>query len=68
MALQFFNDVAAQTPYARCANETCGKLFVRQLGRAEHGQHRFKGVKYCSASCASAQKQREYRRRLRKRG
>lgn len=28
----------------KCANETFGRLFVRQQGRALHGQHLAKGV------------------------
>jgi hypothetical protein len=63
MALQLFNDVAARTPYQRCANEKCGRLFLRHQGRAEYGQHRRIGAMYCSLDCANAQKQRNYRAR-----
>jgi hypothetical protein len=63
LALQIANDVASESPWRRCSNETCGQLFVRQAGRAVHDQHRTSGVKYCSRECARAQAQREFRRR-----
>jgi hypothetical protein len=62
--LELFNHLGERAGYRRCANESCGRLFVRQRGRAEHGQYRVRGVvKYCSNLCARAQAQREYRRR-----
>ena len=65
MALQLFNDVAAKTPYQRCANEKCGRLFLRQRGRAKYGQHRRLGTIYCSEKCLNAKKQRNFNERER---
>ena len=64
LALELFNHIVG-LPYRRCANDACPRLFVRQRGRALHGQHRTRGVKYCSVECARAQTQRAYRRRKR---
>ena len=63
LCLQFFNHVLEEAVYLRCANETCGRLFVHQRDRAKQGQYRSTGVKYCSNYCARAQGQRELRRR-----
>jgi hypothetical protein len=65
MALELYNHACEDAQYKTCQNETCGRLFVRQEGRALHGQHRSKGVKYCTSECARAQAQRAYRRRNR---
>lgn len=63
LCLQLFNLVVENLPVHSCANETCGRRFVRQRGGAEAGQYRTIGVRFCSPSCARAQAQREYRRR-----
>lgn len=63
--LELFNHIAEEATYRTCANEPCGRLFVRQYGGAEQGQHRTSGVKFCTPGCARAQAQREYRRRKR---
>lgn len=62
LALQVFNHLVRGIPYKECRNETCGRLFDHQHGRAEQGQYR-KDAIYCSRNCARAQAQREYRRR-----
>lgn len=66
--LQLVNDMAAGLALRVCANETCGRAFRRQLGRAEYSQHRTTGVMYCSRECARAQAERERRRRIKKAG
>ena len=55
--LELFNHVAAGNDFPRCANESCGRLFVRD----ERARRR--GMRYCSRTCARAQAQREFRRR-----
>jgi hypothetical protein len=64
-ALELFRHVVEEANYSVCENETCGPLFVRQIGRAKYGQHRTRGVLYCTSNCARAQAQRMYRRRNR---
>jgi hypothetical protein len=61
--LQLVNDMAANETVRTCANETCGRQYVRQLGRSTYGGHRRSGTLYCSSNCARAQYQREKRRR-----
>lgn len=60
-----FNDLQQGTPYRRCADETCGRLFARQLGRSTGSFSRSEGVAYCSPTHARNQSQRERRRRQR---
>jgi hypothetical protein len=62
--LELFNHMVEAAQVRVCGNDSCRRPFVRQRGRAEHGQHRIRGVKYCSSHCARAQAQRVYRRRL----
>jgi hypothetical protein len=63
MVLEIANDVTAGTAWRRCANEPCGQLFARQQGRAEAGQFRTEGIRFCTKSCAKAQMSRDLRRR-----
>jgi hypothetical protein len=63
MILQLNNHIAEGAKYLVCANETCERLFVRQDSDEAYLRKRLSDVKYCTISCANAQKQREYRRR-----
>jgi hypothetical protein len=60
-----FNDLQESIPYRRCADETCGRIFRRQLGRSKGGFSRAEGVAYCSPTHARNQSQRERRRERR---
>jgi hypothetical protein len=62
-ALELFNHVREQATYKSCAN--CGRLFVRQEGRARYSQHRTEGLRFCSKRCNDQHKQRDYRTRQR---
>lgn len=61
--LELYENLIANLPYRLCASETCKRLFSRHEGRTQYGSHRPDAI-YCSASCAQAQAQRKYRRRL----
>lgn len=64
--LQLARYVADQSQaLLRCANDRCSKPFTVQRGRArdDYGQHRSRGVRYCSHLCAKAQSERDRRRR-----
>lgn len=63
LIIQLGNIIADGLPPRRCANETCTNYFVRQQGRAQHGQYRSGGVIYCSVACARAVANRNYRKR-----
>ena len=61
---QVFNFVVKGETARLCENQTCGRRFVHQLGGAQHGQYRTKGLlRFCSTQCAHAETQRQYRRR-----
>ena len=67
IATQLYVHMAENAAYKVCQNETCGRLFVRQVeGTAKLGQYHTEGVLYCSKRCAQVQAQREYRRRNKK--
>lgn len=63
--LQLVQYLADHSTVKRCANERCRQPFTRQRGRArdDYGQHRTRGVRYCSHLCAKAQSERDRRRR-----
>lgn len=63
MALQIVNDLVDRVETQICRNEKCGRVFTRQRGRSQYGEHRTKGVQFCSKNCALAQTKREWRRR-----
>jgi len=66
LCLQMWNHIAQETPYRVCQREDCRRLFVRQQGRAKHGQFKKTGSMYCTVQCArlvSVRKFREGQRR-----
>ncbi len=61
---QVFNLVVEESTARRCESATCGRVFVHQVGGIEYRQHyRSTGLRFCSASCARNETQRQYRRR-----
>ncbi len=66
LCLQLWNHIAEQAEYRVCDRRDCRRLFVRQRGRAEFGQHRTSGVLYCSPQCARLVAVRSYRDEARK--
>ena len=64
--LELYNHIAESAHCKICENQKCGRLYVRQRGRAQFGQNRMTATKYCSAECAQRQgMQRAYRARQR---
>lgn len=66
LCLLLMNDIAERQSYKVCANETCGRLFTRQRGRATAGGSHSTGVAYCSLKCNRSASQRVYRRNVRR--
>jgi hypothetical protein len=64
MCLQLANQIAKNSPYRRCRNELCGRLFEVKRG-GHHGHRERTSTYYCSDECANRQYQREHRRRVR---
>lgn len=72
-ALQLAQLAADGLGARRCANESCGRGFLRQRSTrrktTNHGAYagtaHSVGVRYCSAQCGKAQQAREHRRRKR---
>jgi predicted RNA-binding Zn ribbon-like protein len=62
--LQLLNDLTTDETFRTCANETCQRTFICQLGRSRY-YNRAEGVRYCSRTCANQQTQRDYYRRKR---
>ncbi len=62
--LAIANDLADRAPYRTCADETCRRIFARQVGGSRYYTRR-DGVMYCTPGHARAQAQRESRRRKR---
>jgi hypothetical protein len=63
ICLEIFNDVAAGSTFRRC--DKCGRVFVRQRGRAVYGQHKREAqLRYCSKRCANAAAQAAHRKKL----
>lgn len=66
LCLQLSNLIAEGVPLRRCAAEGCPNVFVRKRDRRyTKGQHRLRGVRFCSDACEDRQKKRDSRRRRR---
>lgn len=65
MAAEIYNHIVEGLPYRVCAAPDCARIFVRQQGRAVHGQHRTRSVLYCSAECGRRVARRRYREKAR---
>lgn len=61
LCLQMWNHIADETPYRICQRPDCGRLFVRQQGRAKNDQHKKTGSLYCTARCARVMASRKFR-------
>ncbi len=61
--LQLAQYLTRELSVNRCGNERCRKPFTKQRGLAKYGQHRARGVRYCTPQCAKAQSERGRRRR-----
>jgi hypothetical protein len=65
ICLEIFNDVAGGSTFRTC--EKCGRVFVRQRGRAVYGQHKREAqLRYCSKKCANAAAQAAHRAKVAK--
>lgn len=63
---QLYEHMTENAEYRTCQNETCRRLFVRQVnGAGEKVRSRTEGLLYCSKRCAQVQAQRDYRKRKR---
>jgi len=60
---QVFNLIVNDETARICENQTCGRIFVHQLGGAVQGKYRSKGLRFCTPACANAETQRQHRRR-----
>ena len=61
---QIFNLIVSDETIRRCASETCGRPFARQINDEDvHRLHYRSDVRYCTDRCARAQAARQYRRR-----
>ncbi len=61
LCLQLHQLLVDDLDVRECANPSCRRPFVRQRGRADYGQYRTVGVKFCSVECNNIVKQRRYR-------